>query len=151
MKLINLKENEYYLKEYIKLCSKEWGSPKTSEELNNYVNNKIEKILSNNYDKLLSAIGLIDNDILIGFISLFKDDGDEKKDLTPWYATMYVKKEYRGHGYSKILNNAILDEAKKLGYQKVFLKSNLINYYEKYGAKYIEKLNNGENLYIIEL
>ena len=61
------------------------------------------------------------------------------------------KKEYRGKGYSKLLNGAILNKAKNLGYDKVYLKSNLINYYEKFGAKYIEKLNNGENLYFINI
>ena len=64
---------------------------------------------------------------------------------------MYVKQEFRGNGYSKILNSAILEEAKRLGYNKVYLKTSLINYYEKFGAKYIEKLNNGEKLYYIEL
>lgn len=150
MKLINLKDNKNYLKEYFLLCSKEWGSEKTDEELNEYANNKVENTLSGKNDKLISAIGLI-NTNLIGFISLFKYDGEERRDLTPWYATMYVKKEYRGLGYSKILNDAILKEAKKLGYNKVYLKSDLMNYYEKFGAKYIEKLNNGENLYYIDL
>lgn len=63
---------------------------------------------------------------------------------------MYVKKEYRGNGYSKILNNAILNEAKKLGYDKLFLKTDLENYYEKFGAKYLHDLNNGEKLYYID-
>lgn len=48
------------------------------------------------------------------------------------------KKEFRGKGYSEILNDAILKEAKELGYNKVYLKSDLINYYEKFGAKYLE-------------
>ena len=64
---------------------------------------------------------------------------------------MYVKKEYRGNGYSKILNDAILKEAKSLGYKKVYLKSDLVKYYEKFGAIYMDKLNNGENLYYLEL
>ncbi|MBE6150069.1 MAG: GNAT family N-acetyltransferase [Firmicutes bacterium] len=148
MKVINLKNNINYLKEYFLLCSMEWGNPKTKEEMEIYVNKKINSLQNN--DKLISVLGLVENE-LIGFISLFKYDGDERKDLTPWYATMYVKKEYRGKGYSKILNDTILNEAKTLGYGKVYLKSDLINYYEKFGAKYIEKLNNGENLYYIEL
>lgn len=148
MKVINLKNNRNYLKEYFELCSNEWGNPKTKEEMEIYVNEKINNLTNN--DKLLSVLGLIDKE-LIGFISLFKYDGDERKDLSPWYATMYVKKEYRGMGYSKVLNDAILNNAKDLGYKKVYLKSDLINYYEKFGAKYIEKLNNGENLYYIEL
>lgn len=82
---------------------------------------------------------------------MFKYDGDERCDLSPWYATMYVKKEYRGNEYSKVLNDAILRKAKKLGYKKVYLKSDLVNYYEKFGAIYIDRLKNGENLYYIEL
>ena len=97
---------------------------------------------------------LIETYLLIkssNFISLFKYDGDERNDLTPWYATMYVKKEYRTKGYSKLLNNALLKHTKELGYKKIYLKSNLVNYYEKFGAKYIETLNNGEKLYYIDL
>ena len=110
---------------------------------------KKKKILTG--DKVLKVLGLIKNNNLIGFISLFKYDGDERRDLTPWYATMYIKKEYRGKGYSKILNNAILKEADKLGYKKVYLKTNLINYYEKFGAQYIEKMSNGDQLYYYDL
>ena len=149
MKIVSIKDNDSLLKEYIKLCSLEWGSNKNDIEMKNYIENKLIKI--HNTDKVINILGLIDKNVLIGFISLFKYDGDERKDLTPWYATMYLKKEYRNKGYSKLLNNAILNEAAKLGYNKVYLKSNLVNYYEKFGAKYIEKLKNGENLYYIEI
>lgn len=149
MKKINIKENEKYLREYIELCSNEWSSKKTKDEMIQYIEKKKKEILDG--DKVISIIGLTDNNSLIGFISLFKYDGEERQDLTPWYATMYVKREYRNKGYSKVLNDLILEEATKLGYDKVYLKSNLVNYYEKFGAKYIEKLNNGENLYYISL
>lgn len=94
---------------------------------------------------------MIENNTLIGFISIFPTDGEERKDLSPWYATMYVKEEYRGKGYSKILNNAILEEARRRGIQRIYLKTDLANYYEKFGAKYIENLSNGEKLYCIDI
>ena len=144
MEIINLKENDLLLDEYIKLCHLEWG-----ESNNIDIQDKKNKILKG--DKVISILGLVNNNILIGFISLFKYDGDVRRDLTPWYATMYVKNTYRNKGYSKILNEAILKEAKLLGYNKVYLKTELINYYEKFGAKYIEKLSNGERLYYIDL
>ena len=147
MKIINIKNHIQYLEEYCRLCSLEWGKQKSNLEMQKYVQDKINKIL--NEDKFISILGLIDEDELIGFISLFKYDGDERRDLTPWYATMYVKKEYRGIGYSKILNNAVLEEAKKLGYDRVYLKSNLINYYEKFEAIYMGTLKNDEKLYYI--
>ena len=145
MKIINLKEEYICLEDYVRLCSLEWGSPKSDDE----VKEKVSSILSG--DKVISVLGLVDDDTLIGFISLFKYDGDERRDLSPWYATMYVKSEFRGKGYSKLLNDAIIEEARNLGYSKIYLKTDLVNYYEKFGAKYLEDLECGEKLYYIEL
>ncbi len=145
MNRVDFKSNRKYLKEYCKLCSIEWGSSKTDDE---YINTKVDKIL--NGDKVISVLGLVDDDNIVGFISLFKYDGDERRDLTPWYATMYVKDEYRHKGYSKILNEMIIEEAKRLGYKRIYLKTDLVNYYEKFGAKYIGKLHCGEKLYYID-
>ncbi len=64
---------------------------------------------------------------------------------------MYVKKEYRNKGYSRVLNDAILREAKYLGYKKVYLKTTLINYHEKFNFKYIKNLDDNEKLYFINL
>ena len=151
MKIINLLENKQLLKEYIILCSKEWGSSKTEEEYETYANQKLINYQGKDSDNLIAVLGLVNDNNLIGFISLFKKDAEERKNLTPWYATMYVKQEYRKNGYSKILNNAILEKAKELGYNKVYLKTELINYYEKFGAKFKEVLNNKEKLYYIDL
>lgn len=145
MEIIDIRNIHNYLEEYCRLCILEWGSELTDEK----VQDKINKVL--NGDNVIVVLGLIDNDNMIGFISLFKNDGDERNDLIPWYATMYVKEEFRGKGYSKILNKSILKEAKNLGFDKVYLKTDLNNYYEKYGAKYIETLNNGEKLYYIDI
>ena len=149
MSIVNIKETDIFLNEYIELCMLEWGISKKHENLNRYINEKKKKIYED--DKVISILGLVDKNTMIGFVSLFKYDGEERKDLSPWYATMYVKREYRGKGYSKVLNEAILNEAGKLGYKKVYLKTSLINYYEKFGFKYLEKLSNGENLYYISL
>ena len=149
MDIINIMDNEKFLNEYIKICSLEWDSLKSKEQIQQHINIKKNKIITG--DKVISILGLIENDKMLGFISLFKYDGEERRDLTPWYATMYVKKEYRNKGYSKILNDAVLKEALRLGYSQVYLKTNLINYYEKFGAKYIDKLSNGEKLYYIKL
>ena len=94
---------------------------------------------------------LLDKEKLVGFISIFPKDGDKRQDLTPWYATMYVKAEYRGKGLSKILNDAIIEEARNRKFEKIYLKTELENYYEKFGAEYMEDLHNGEKLYYIKL
>ena len=152
MKIFDIKEKQEYLREVAELTQNEWGSKELSkQEYEEKVSLKIDKIKSLWDDVRYCKLLLIEDETLIGFISMFPTDGEERQDLTPWYATMYVKKEYRGKGFSKILNDAILEEARKRGFEKLYLKSELVNYYEKFGAKYIETLNNGEKLYYIDL
>ena len=149
MEIIKINNNDNYLKEYIMLCNEEWGSKKNKEQLKKYIEEKMEQIHSGS--KVISILALIHDDKMLGFISLFKYDGEKRKDLTPWYATMYVKKEYRNRGYSKLLNDAILKEAKNLGYKKVYLKTTLNDYYEKFNAQYFDSLEKKEKIYYIEL
>lgn len=151
MKIYNIKDKMEYLEEIALLTQKEWGKYSNEEEFKNKVNIKINKIKNNLDNPYYCMLILLDDDKLVGFISMFETDGEERQDLKPWYATMYVKKEYRGKGYSKILNEAILKEAKNRGFNKLYLKSDLLNYYEKFGAIYMEDLSNGEKLYYIDL
>lgn len=152
IEIFNIKEKPEYIEEVAFLTQKEWGKHNLAEEeFDAKVIASIERIKSNLENAYYCKLVLVDDDVLVGFISIFEHDGDERLDLKPWYATMYVKKEFRGKGYSKLLNNAILDEARKRGFSKLYLKSDLVNYYEKFGAKYIEDLNNGEKLYYIEI
>ena len=148
MEIYNLKNKVEFLKEVAELEYDEWTLFKNhnrKERIENKIN-KIKELLPNKY---YCKLILVDNEELIGFISIFPNDCDLEPELTPWYATMYVKKEYRKKGYSKILNNAILKEAKNRGFDKLFLKTDLNNYYEKFGAIFIKKLKSGENLYYI--
>lgn len=151
MKIYNIKDKQEYIEEIASLSKQEWAEYNTEEELNKKIQETINKIKNNldnpNYCKLI----LLDDTNLVGFISIFETDGEEYQELTPWYATMYVKKEYRGLGYSKILNDAILKEARNKDFKKIYLKSELKNYYEKFGVKYMSNLKNGEKLYYINL
>lgn len=150
MKIYNLKEKIEYLDEVANLEYEEWADNK-EENRDERIRLKKEKICSmfkrNSFCKLI----LLDNNKLVGFISLFPNDCDLEKDLTPWYATMYVKKEYRNMGYSRLLNDAILKEAKSRGFTEVYLKTELENYYEKFGAIYIKELGAKEKLYKFNL
>lgn len=152
LQIYNIKDKPEYIEEVAILTQNEWGKSNLSDvEFNIKVNNKITKIKSNLDNPTYCKLILVDNLTLIGFISIFEHDGHDRPDLSPWYATMFVKEEFRGNGYSKILNKAILAEAKKRGFKKLYLKTTLFNYYEKFGAKYIENLNDKEKLYYFDL
>ena len=152
LKIYNLKDKQEYIREVAILTQKEWGKSNLGEdEFENKISKKVEKIKGLFNDEYYCKLILLDNTELIGFISIFPSDGEERKDLSPWYATMYIKEKYRGKGYSKILNNAILEEARKRKIKKLYLKTELKNYYEKFGAIYLENLNEKEKLYYFDL
>jgi len=150
MRIYNLKDKLEYLDEVANLEYEEWASNKDDNK-EARIEKKKEYICNSFSNASFCKLILVDNNELIGFISLFPEDCEEEKDLTPWYATIYVKKEYRKFGYSKLLNDAILSEAKNRNFKTVYLKTNLKNYYEKFGAIFIKKLKTDESLYKFEL
>lgn len=150
MQIYNLKDKLEYLDEVACLEYEEWADKK-EENREEKIKNKKEKIKKNFSNNSFCKLILLDKDELIGFISMFPNDCNEENNLTPWYATMYVKKEFRKLGYSKILNDAILKEARSRGFSKIYLKTDLKNYYEKFGAIYLRQLNSLESLYEFKL
>jgi len=150
MDIFDLKDKKEYLKEVMELEHDEWAINKNKDR-EERINKKINKYFENIDNKYFCKLILLENDKLIGFISIFPYDCDEEPELTPWYATMFVKKEYRGKGYSKILNLAILKEAKNRGIKELYLKTELNNYYEKFGAKFVKQLKNDEKILKFEI
>lgn len=150
VEVYNLLNKIEFLEEVATLEYEEWADNKENDKKNR-IAKKIEKIKKNLTNVDFCKLILLSDNKLIGFISIFPNDCNECINLKPWYATMYVKKEYRGKGYSKILNDAILKESRGRNYKEIFLKTELNNYYEKFGAKFIKKISNGEKLYKIEL
>lgn len=90
MKIINLllNENIGYLEEYATICKLTWGEMLNNKNLKEYVKNKVKSIL--NEDKVISVLGLTYDNKLIGFISLFKSDGE--KMLVNSMVCYYVRK-----------------------------------------------------------
>lgn len=150
MKVYNILDRMNFLNEVATLEYEEWAENKEYNK-EERIRQKIEKINKRLSEKDFCKLVLVDKDELIGFISIFPHDCDECIELTPWYATMYVKKKYRGRGYSRILNDEILKEAKQRNYKGIYLKTTLDNYYERFGAKFIKKLSNNEKIYKFNL
>lgn len=74
----------------------------------------------------------LENSKCIGTISLFPNDLSKLNQLTPWLAALYVAEEHRGRGIAKILIHSIENEAVRLGYNKIYLRTETAqDYYSK--------------------
>ncbi|MDW0115935.1 GNAT family N-acetyltransferase [Sporosarcina thermotolerans] len=75
----------------------------------------------------------VDGDSIIGTYAILRNDLVSRQDLSPWLACLYVDPAYRGQAMgSKLMDHAIA-EANKKGYDKLYLTTDHIGYYEKYG------------------
>ena len=93
LKIYNIKEKTQYLNEVATLTQLQWGSNvKTPTEFNQKISKQFNNIINNFDNPYYCTLILLDDDNLVGFISLFEKDGEERQNLKPWYATMYVKK-----------------------------------------------------------
>ncbi len=70
----------------------------------------------------------------IGTISLFRSDLKELENLTPWLAALYVDVDFRKMGIAKLLINKIEEVSLKLGYNKIYLRTETgQGFYEQLG------------------
>ena len=80
LNIYDLKEKQEYLQEVAILTEKEWGKYSSKEEFYKKVENKILKIKSNFNNIKYCKLILLDDKDLVGFISIFPSDGEERKD-----------------------------------------------------------------------
>lgn len=58
---------------------------------------------------------------VMGSSSLIAADMDSRTDLSPWLANVYVNAAHRNKGLGKLLVNTVVDHARAIGLQKIYL------------------------------
>lgn len=83
---------------------------------------------------------LTDGDELVSFCTYAEKDDIQPTELTPWVGFVYTFPARRGHRYAGLL----FDEASRLaeaeGVSAVYLSTNHIGLYEKYGFEYLTQM-----------
>jgi len=131
MRIISVREYPLYKDIAIKYFQQSWKSvwPIIYEDSINhciYARNDLPQwYLLEKDNKIIGCAGLITND----FIS--------RGDLYPWICGIYIDEKHRGNAYGKLLIDKAKRDSKKFGYEYLYLCTEHIGYYEKYGFAYI--------------
>jgi len=75
----------------------------------------------------------LDNTHIAGYCTFVKMDCIPNVPYTPYISFVFVGEEYRGNRLSEKLINFALEYAKDKGFNKVYIVSDHVNLYEKYG------------------
>ena len=96
----------------------------------------------NKFESTLGSEGkiflMVDGEEIVSFATLTHQDCIEDETLFPWIGFVYTAPPYRRHGYcGKVIEHAC-EEARKDGHKTVYLATDHIGLYEKYGFIYME-------------
>lgn len=131
MKIISVRKNPEYKDEAISYFQKSWPDvlPIIYEDSISHsitARNVLPQwYLLKREDNTIGCAGLITND----FIS--------RGDLYPWINALFIDEKHRGNAYGSILIEEAKIDAKKGGFEYLYLCTEHVGYYEKYGFKYI--------------
>lgn len=109
--------------------SSKWGIPKEAylECMEAYLNKDTEYgwFLCLHDDKIVAGMGVIENDF------------HDRKDLTPNVCAVYTDEEHRGKGIAGNLLNMVVEVMKSKGITPLYLVTDHIGFYERYGWEFI--------------
>ncbi len=129
-KIFNIRNNPELLEEAADYFSSKWGI-----ERQIYHDSMSDSISTDNpYPRWYL---MISGDEIIGSFGLIENDFMVRKDLKPWLCALYVEENFRGRALGSLLIEHGRAEAKSLGFSKIYLCTDHIGYYEKYGWEYM--------------
>lgn len=81
---------------------------------------------------------LAEGDRLVSFVTLAQRDCIDDDELSPWIGFVYTFPEYRGHRHVGKLIRRCEEIAAENGVPKIFVCTDHVGLYEKYGFSYME-------------
>lgn len=116
----------------------------------------LANLMDNDYFKDFERVVSVSIDnVIVGYCTITKEDCIKNVSYTPYIGYLYVDENYRGNRISQKLINFACEYLKEIGFNKVYLVSDHINLYEKYGFYVIDEqiafFGAKEKIYVKEL
>ncbi len=74
---------------------------------------------------------------IVGGLGVIENDFHNRKDLTPNVCAVFTDEKYRGQGIAGVLLNMVVDDMKSKGISPIYLVTDHIGFYEKYGWEFL--------------
>lgn len=103
-----------------------------------------DMIKNNEFSEWETAFLAIADNRIIGFCTIMKEDYYPENRYYPWISNVFVDEKYRGSRISGRLIDFAVRYAKEHSFDKVYIPTDIIGLYEKYGFTKIDELKNYE-------
>ena len=129
-------DNKEYWLSKMKEC--DWGAGQYLEKL--LREEKLKQLVGESTKVLM----LVDGDKLVSFCTFAEKDDIQPTDLTPWIGWVYTFPAYRGKRYAGKMLSYAEALAKEAGIKNIYISTNHIGLYEKYGYEFFQVMKDIE-------
>ncbi len=128
-----------------------WGESEgfTQEKMSQYMRHSILPEF-----RIPQTFVMFDSTVPVGMFQFTMNDCDVRPDVYPWLANVYICMERRGQGLFCFLMASVMENARKLGISSLYLYTQHVGLYEKFGFTYVEPFqtfcskNDEQRLYV---
>lgn len=135
MNLMSLCEHPEMLEKFIDYFQKNWASPDSMDVYDDCMRNAATPEIRLPQWYLLTESNSPEARI-VGCAGLITNDFISRMDLYPWLCALFVEPDFRGNNYGKVLIERCVCDAGRMGYPEIFLATDHIGYYERFGFEY---------------
>jgi len=131
IRIVSLKDFPHYKQTLTDYFKSDWPEPAFQ-----FFTGVLNEIFSGDKE-LPKCYMMLKNDNIIGYYQLVEQELVIRKDLSPWITTLFIDEQERGQRLGSELLEHGRTVAGILGYAKVYLATDQIQFYEKYGFREI--------------
>jgi len=129
--IISVREKPEYTQRAIAYFQSRWASPASMPVYEDCIKHTVGD------GALPQWYLLMEGDEIIGGAGLITNDFISRMDIWPWICALYIEEAYRGQAYGALLLEKACQDAKAGGFAAVYLCTDHVGYYEKYGFEHI--------------
>jgi len=131
-KILNLRDKPELLETLARWHQAEWSHLNPGETLEQRII-RMQPLLN---DKLIPSTFIAFDNILYGSAAIVESDLDNRPELSPWLASVFVKPEHRNKGIGSALVHYVMQQAKLSNIEKLYLyTSDREAFYHRLGWK----------------
>nr|MBR4281104.1 GNAT family N-acetyltransferase [Clostridia bacterium] len=101
-----------------------------------------EMLRRNRFTDWEAVFAALMNGEIIGYCTFLKTDYYPDNRYWPWISSMFVGEDHRGKGVCGMLIGTAIEYARSCGFKRVYIPSDMVGFYERYGFQKIDELTN---------
>ena len=132
LRMVSVRERPELAPDVIAFFQKHWATPASAKVYEDCIQSCLTAA-----SPLPDWVMLMDGAEIVAGAGLIPNDFISRMDLTPWLCALIVEPEWRGHALGARLIRRLRSDAARMGFDRLYLCTDHVGYYEKYGFEYL--------------